>query len=122
LVLDSDPEKKNRLAFARLRIKPKALAVVNNIIYNKYIRKGAIMNSVEKLTEQLEAFKAVQHKLKHKNEGLDIKTVDHYYKWVTDVIEIIEFQIEKEDQFQNIKEKVIQKEGDLVFPFVERTK
>lgn len=80
------------------------------------------MNSVEKLTEQLEAFKAVQHKLKHKNEGLDIKTVDHYYKWVTDVIEIIEFQIEKEDQFQNIKEKVIQKEGDLVFPFVERTK
>lgn len=80
------------------------------------------MDSVIKLTAQLEAFKTVQHKLKHENEGLDIKTVDHYYKWVTDVIKIIEFQIEKEDQFQDIKEKLIEKEGDLVFPFVERTK
>jgi len=79
------------------------------------------MNSVEKLTQQLEAFKVVQNKLKHENEGLDIETVDHYYKWVTDVIKIIQFQIEKEDQFQDIKEKVIKKEGDLVFPFVERT-
>lgn len=80
------------------------------------------MKTKERLAEQLEAFKVVQNKLKHENEGLDIKTVDHYYKWVTDVIEIIEFQIEKEDKFQNIKEKVIEKEGDLVFPFVERTK
>ena len=79
------------------------------------------MTSKERLAEQLKAFQAVEFELKNNNAGWDIETVDHYHKWVTDVIKIIEFQIEKEDQFQDIKEKVIEKEGDLVFPFVERT-
>ena len=41
------------------------------------------MTNKEKLTEQLKAFHAVQHELKHHNEGMDIKTVDHYYKTVS---------------------------------------
>ena len=66
------------------------------------------MTSKERLAEQLKAFQAVEYELKHNNEGMDLKTVDHYHKWVTDFIKLIEH--------------AIQKEGDLVFPFVERTK
>jgi len=80
------------------------------------------MNSKEKLAEQLKAFQAVEFELKNNNEGMDVKTVDHYYKWITDVIKIVEHAIKKEDEFELIKEKLISKEGDLVFPFVERTK
>tara|TARA_R100000742_G_C4275694_1_gene96338 strand:+ start:144 stop:386 length:243 start_codon:yes stop_codon:yes gene_type:complete len=79
------------------------------------------MTNKEKLTEQLKGFKAVQYELKHNNEGMDIETVDHYYKWIEDAIKIIEFQINKEDEFDLIKEKMIEKNNDLVFPFVERT-
>ena len=39
------------------------------------------MTNREKLTEQLKAFEAVKHQLKHDNEGMDLKTVDHYYEW-----------------------------------------
>jgi hypothetical protein len=34
----------------------------------------------------------------------------------------IEKCIHKEDEFEIIKLKMMEKEGDLVFPFVERTK
>jgi len=80
------------------------------------------MTNKEKLIEQLKGFKAVQYELKHNNEGMDIKTVDHYYKWIEDAITIIEFSIKKEDEFDLIKEKMIKQDNDLVFPFVERTK
>ena len=80
------------------------------------------MTSKEKLAEQLKAFEAVEYELKNNNEGLDIKTVDHYHKWITDVIKIVKHAIKKEDEFEIIKLKMIEKEGDLVFPFVERTK
>ncbi len=79
------------------------------------------MTSKERLAEQLKAFQAVEFELKNNNAGWDIETVDHYHKWVTDVIKVIEHQIKKEDEFVLIKEKLIAKEGDLVFPFVERT-
>ncbi len=80
------------------------------------------MNSKERLAEQLKAFQAVEFELKNNNECMDVKTVDHYHKWITDVIKIVEHAIKKEDEFELIKEKLIAKEGDLVFPFVERTK
>lgn len=80
------------------------------------------MNSKERLAEQLKAFQAVEYELKNNNEGMDVKTVDHYHKWITDIIKIVEHAIKKEDEFELIKEKLIAKEGDLVFPFVERTK
>ncbi len=80
------------------------------------------MTSKEALSQQLSAYKAVAYKLKHKSEGLDIETIDHIHKWVMEIIEVIEYLIEKQDMFDDIKQKVVEKEGDLVFPFVERTK
>ena len=80
------------------------------------------MTSKEALSQQLSAYKAVAYKLKHKNEGLDIETIDHIHKWVMEIIEVIEYLIQKQDMFDDIKQKVVEKEGDLVFPFVERTK
>jgi len=80
------------------------------------------MTSKDKLAEQLKAFKTVEYELKHNNEGMDVKTVDHYHKWILDVIKIVEHAIKKEEEFDLIKDKLIEKEGDLVFPFVERTK
>ena len=79
------------------------------------------MTNKEKLTEQLKAFNAVQHELKHHNEGMDIKTVDHYYKRIEDTITLIEFSIKKEEEFDLIKEKISQGDTDIKFPFVERS-
>jgi len=80
------------------------------------------MTSKEALSQQLKAFESVAYKLKYDIEDMDVKTVDHLYKWVTDIIKVIEHAIQKEDEFEIIKLKMIEKEGDLVFPFVERTK
>ena len=80
------------------------------------------MTSKEALSQQLKAYEAVAYKLKYENEGLDIETIDHLHKWVMEIIEVIEYLIEKQDMFDDIKQKVVEKEGDLVFPFVERTK
>jgi len=80
------------------------------------------MTSKEALSQQLKAYEAVAYKLKYKNEGLDIKTIDHLYEWLNGIMNTIEKCIHKEDEFEIIKLKMIEKEGDLVFPFVERTK
>ena len=80
------------------------------------------MTSKEALSQQLKAFESVAYKLKYDTEKLDVETVDHLYKWTTDIINVIEHAIQKEDEFEIIKLKMIEKEGDLVFPFVERTK
>lgn len=80
------------------------------------------MTSKEALSQQLKAFEAVAYKLKYEAEKLDVETVDHLYKWTTDIMNVIEHAIQKEDEFEIIKLKMIEKEGDLVFPFVERTK
>jgi hypothetical protein len=79
------------------------------------------MTNKEKLTEQLKAFEAVKHQLKHDNEGMDLKTVDHYYEWVSNTITLIEFAIKKEEEFDLIKEKLSQGDTDIKFPFVERS-
>lgn len=79
------------------------------------------MTNREKLTEQLKAFEAVKYQLKHDNEGMDLKTVDHYYEWVSNTITLIEFSIKKEEEFDLIKEKISQGDTDIKFPFVERS-
>tara|TARA_R100000231_G_scaffold61092_1_gene49833 strand:- start:949 stop:1194 length:246 start_codon:yes stop_codon:yes gene_type:complete len=80
-----------------------------------------MINEKEKLVEQLKAFKDVQYELKYNNEGMNIETVDHYYKWISNIIQKIEFEIKKEEEFDFIKIKMMKEDNDLVFPFVERT-